>query len=115
LGKSQPGKRRDGREQQAVDCVRMVHGRRRFYEIHQATASPLAEEALRRIGELHRIEAEIRGHPAEARRAVRQERSRPLVEALHGWLGAQLERVSARSSLAEALRYALRHWDGLVP
>jgi transposase len=114
LGKSQPGKRRDGREQQAVDCVRMVHGRRRFYEIHQATASPLAEEALRRIGELHRIEAEIRGHPAEERRAARQERSRPVVEALHGWLGAQLERVSARSSLAEALRYALRHWDGLV-
>jgi transposase len=91
-----------------------AHCRRRFYEIHQATASPLAEEALRRIGELYRIEAEIRGHPAEARRAVRQERSRPLVEALHGWLGAQLERVSARSSLAEALRYALRHWEGLV-
>jgi transposase len=92
-----------------------AHGRRRLYEIHQATGSPLAEEALRRIGELHRIEAEIRGHPAEERRAARQERSRPVVEALHGWLGAQLERVSARSSLAEALRYALRHWDGLVP
>ena len=91
-----------------------AHCRRRFYEIHQATGSPLAEEALRRIGELYRIEAEIRGRPAEERRAVRQERSRPLVEALHGWLGAQLERVSARSSLAEAIRYALRHWDGLV-
>jgi transposase len=91
-----------------------AHCRRRFYEIHQATGSPLAEEALRRIGELYRIEAEVRGHPAEARRAVRQERSRPLVEALHGWLAVQLERVSARSNLAEALRYALRHWDGLV-
>jgi transposase len=91
-----------------------AHCRRRFYEIHQATGSPLAEEALRRIGELYRIEAEIRGRPAEERRAVRQERSRPLVEALHGWLGAQLERVSARSSLAEALRYTLRHWEGLV-
>jgi len=91
-----------------------AHCRRRFYEIHQATGSPLAEEALRRIGELYRIEAEIRGCPAEERRAVRQERSRPVVEALHGWLGAQLERVSARSTLAEALRYALRHWDGLV-
>ena len=37
-----------------------------------------------------------------------------MVDALHGWLAAQLERVSARSGLAEALRYALRHWDGLV-
>jgi len=91
-----------------------AHCRRRFYEIHQATGSPLAEEALRRIGELYRIEAEIRGHPAEERRAVRQERSQPVVEALHGWLGAQLERVSARSTLAEAIRYALRHWQGLV-
>src|SRR5687767_2286646 len=57
-----------------------AHCRRRFYEIHQATSSPLAEEALRRIGELYRIEAEIRGRPAEERRAARQERSKPIVD-----------------------------------
>ena len=74
----------------------------------------MAEEALRRIGELYRIEAEIRGRPAEERRAVRQERSRPVVEAMHAWLTAQLGRVSGKSGLAEAIRYALRHWDGLV-
>src|SRR3954464_11240055 len=91
-----------------------AHCRRRFYDIHQATGSPLAEEALRRIGELYKIEAEVRGRPAEARRAVRQERSRPLVDALHTWLTAQLERVSSKSGLAEAIRYALRHWPGLV-
>src|SRR5215211_6168963 len=91
-----------------------AHGRRRFYEIHQATGSPLAEEALRRIGELYAIEAEIRGRPAVERRAVRQERSRPLVDALHAWLTAQLGRVSGKSGLAEAIRYALRHWQGLV-
>jgi hypothetical protein len=74
----------------------------------------LAEEALRRIGGLYRVEAEIRGRPVEERRAVRQERSKPLVEALHAWLTAQLARVSGRSTLAEAIRYALRHWQGLV-
>ena len=73
-----------------------AHCRRRFYELHQATGSPLAEEALRRIGELYRIEAEIRGRPAEERRAVRQERSKPIVEALHAWLTAQLGRVSGK-------------------
>ena len=57
-------------------------------------ARRLAEEALRRIGELYTIEAEIRGRPAEERRAVRQERSKPLVDALHAWLTAQLGRVS---------------------
>jgi transposase len=90
-----------------------AHCRRRFYELHQATGSPLAEEALRRIGELYRIEAEIRGRPAEERRTVRQERSKPMVEALHAWLTVQLGRVSGRSTLAEAIRYALRHWQGL--
>ena len=90
------------------------HGRRRFYEIHRATGSPLAVEALRRIGELYRIEAEIRGRSAEERRTLRQERSKPIVEALHAWLTVQLGRVSGRSTLAEAIRYALRHWTGLV-
>src|SRR3954470_24071883 len=91
-----------------------AHCRRRFYEIHQATGSPLAEEALRRIGELYKVETEIRGRPAEGRRAARQERSKPIVDALHGWLTAQLGRVSGKSGLAEAIRYALRHWAGLV-
>jgi transposase len=89
-----------------------AHCRTRFYEIHQATGSPLAEEALRRIGELYAVEAEVRGRPAEERRAVRQERSEPIVEALHAWLTAQLGRVSGRSTLA--IRYVLRHWPGLV-
>src|SRR6478609_2817741 len=91
-----------------------AHCRRYFYEIHQATGSPLAEEALRRIAELYKVETEIRGRPAEERRAVRRERSKPLVDALHAWLVAQLGRVSGKSGLAEAIRYALRHWTGLV-
>src|SRR3954447_2554267 len=91
-----------------------AHCRRRFYELYRSTGSPLAEEALRRIGELYAIEAEIRGHPVEERRAVRQERSRPLVDALHAWLTVQLGRVSSRSALAKAIRYALRHGQGLV-
>jgi transposase len=70
--------------------------------------------ALRRIGELYAAEAEVRGRPAEERRTVRQERSKPVVETLHAWLTVQLGRVSGRSTLAEAIRYALRHWQGLM-
>ena len=97
--------------------------RRKFYDIHVATkpapgrstqGSPLAAEALRRIAELYAIEADIRGTPADNRRSVRQQHSRPLVEAMQTWLTEQLERVSGRSILAQAIRYALNHWDGLV-
>jgi transposase len=91
-----------------------AHCRRGFYELYRSTSSPLAEEALRRIGELYKVEAEIRGRSAEERRTVRQERSRPIIDALHGWLTVQLGQVSGRSTLAEAIRYALRHWTGLV-
>jgi transposase len=91
-----------------------AHTRRKFYDVHAATNSPLAHEALQRIGALYAIEAEIRGKTAEQRQQVRQQRSRPVVEAMHAWLIELLGQLSGRSSLAQAIRYALNHWDGLV-
>ena len=91
-----------------------AHMRRHFYEFYDSTKSPLAADVLARIRELYAIETEIRGHPAEYRRQMRQERSRPIVEALHAWLQDHLGRVSAISDLAKAMRYTLRHWSGLV-
>ena len=64
-----------------------AHVRRKFYDIHVATKSLLAEEALRRIAELYTIEAELRSLHAEHRRSVRQQRSRPLVEAMQSLAG----------------------------
>ena len=69
---------------------------------------------MQRIAALYAIEAEIRAQPAEERRRVRQDRSRPLVEALHDWLHTHIERVSGASDLAKAMRYTIRHWAGLV-
>jgi transposase len=91
-----------------------AHARRKFYDIHVATKAPLAEEALRRIAALYEIETEIRGRTADQRRVVRRALSRPLVEAMHTWLTETLGRVSGRSALAQAIRYALNHWTGLV-
>ena len=54
-----------------------AHMRRPFYEFWASTKSPLAAAVLAKISELYAIEAEIRGHPAEHRRRIRQERSRP--------------------------------------
>jgi transposase len=91
-----------------------AHTRRKFYDIHVATKSPLAEEALRRIAALYEIETEIRRRTAEQRCAVRRALSRPLVQAMHAWLTETLGRISGRSALAQAIRYALNHWSGLV-
>jgi transposase len=91
-----------------------AHMRREFFQFHASTKSPLAADVLARVAALYAIEAEIRGHPAEHRRQVRQERSRPIVETLHEWLRHHVERVSGASDLARAMRYAIRHWFGLV-
>jgi transposase len=90
-----------------------AHMRRGFYDFYVSTQSPLAGEVLARIRGLYAIEAEIRGHPAEHRRRVRQERSRPIVDALHAWLHDHVGRVSGTSDLAVSIRYAIRHWPGL--
>jgi transposase len=91
-----------------------AHARRKFYDVHVATKSPIAHEALQRIGALYAIEDEIRGRRPEDRQRERQQRSRPLVEALQVWLREQLARLSGRSKLAQAIRYAFNHWTGLV-
>ncbi|HYZ42225.1 MAG TPA: IS66 family transposase [Stellaceae bacterium] len=91
-----------------------AHMRRPFFDFYEATKSPLAGHVLARIRELYAIEAEIRGHSVDHRQRVRQARSRPNVDALHAWLQEQVPRVSAVSELAKAMRYAIRHWPGLV-
>jgi transposase len=90
-----------------------AHTRRKFYEVHQATGSPIAAEALRRIGELYAIEQTIRGRSAELRRMIRVEQAKPVVEAFRAWLETELHRLPPRSGLADAIRYALVRWNAL--
>jgi transposase len=92
----------------------MVHVRRKFFDVHAATNAPLAQEALQRISLLYAIEADIRGRPPEARLAARQIRSAPLFIELRTWLEATQSRVSGRSELAAAIRYALTRWEALT-
>jgi len=91
-----------------------AHVRRKFYDIHAATKqSPLAAEALRRIGELYAIEEQIIGRPPDQRRQVRQAEAKPLLASLHAWLTATLRRILGRSDIAGAIRYALSRWEAL--
>lgn len=66
-----------------------------------------------RTAALYRIEDDIRSRTAEERLVVRQERTRPLIEALQPWLREKLSLISQKTKLAEAIRYALSRWAGL--
>ena len=91
-----------------------AHLRRRFFDVVQDGPAPIASEALAHIAALYAIEKPIRGRSADERRVVRQERSKPLVLALKTWFELQLTRVSGKAKIAEHIRYALNHWDGLT-
>nr|WP_194433697.1 IS66 family transposase [Pseudoroseomonas ludipueritiae] len=102
------------RPSQILHVACMAHARRKLFEVFQATKSPIAEEALQRIAALYAIEAEINGQPAPQRLTERQARSKPLLDALHGWMQAQRRRLSGKSALGKAMQYALNRWDALA-
>src|SRR6202451_3939334 len=91
-----------------------AHVRRKFFDLHQAHASPVATEAIERIGQLYAIEHEIRGRPPDERQRVRHIQSRPLLTALHEWFKAALTKLSRKSETAAAISYALGRWSALV-
>jgi len=101
----------DGSIQEAA-C--WAHVRRKFFEVHKAHSSPIAAEAIRRIGALYGIETNIRGKPPQERQAVRDAQAKPLLASMHDWLQETLRGLSQKSALADAIRYALKLWVALV-
>jgi transposase len=91
-----------------------AHVRRKFFDVHQANGSTLAREALDRIAALYAIEQDIGGRPPSERQRVRQARAGPLLVGLKAWLEASHPRVSGKSELAAAMRYALSRWPALI-
>ncbi len=109
--KSLAGKRSAKAPLRLAHC--WAHGRRQLRELFDRDASPIAEEGLRRIAELYRIEAEIAGQSPEQRRAVRQERTKPLVLAFGAWPAAARAKLSPKSRAGEKLACFAHHWEEL--
>ena len=97
-----------------VEAACWAHARRKFYDIYMVDRSPIATEAMQRIGALYAIERDIRGTLPAQRARVRQERAGPLLDALHAWLAAMLSMVSVKSELAGAIKYSLVRWAALT-
>ena len=96
-----------------VEVFCWSHARRKFYDVHHATASPIALEALQRIAALFAIEGSIRGQSPERRAAARREHAQPLLDELRAFLDTSLSRISGKSTLAQAIRYTLSRWAAL--
>ena len=96
-----------------VEAACWAHARRKFVELHEIHKSPIAAQAMDHIGALYAIEQEIRGRPPDERRAVRQNRSRPILDELKSWLEQTLPTLSQKSAMAKAIHYTLHRWEAL--
>ena len=90
-----------------------AHARRKLFEVARNNTAPIAEDGLKRIAALYKIEAEIRGMTPEARLAARQDQSAPKIADFETWLTHHRSRISAKSPLGEALKYIAKYWAGL--
>lgn len=86
---------------------------RTLVDYYKETGSPIAKQALDKIGALFDIERLIAGRAAEQRRSARQRLAKPKIDELAAWLDAQLLKISGKSDLAKAIRYARWRWEAL--
>jgi hypothetical protein len=97
-----------------IEVACWSHVRRKFYDVHHASASPIALEAMERIAALFVIESSVRGQAPEQRLAARAQYARPRLDELKLFLERSLSRISGKSALAGAIRYALTRWNALL-
>ena len=100
--------------QGVTELACLAHCRRKFFDLHTAGSHPVAEEALRRIGQLYIIETQAHDGDAIARLALRQQEAVPKLAALHAWLIAQRLKTADGSGLARAIDYSLKRWSALA-
>ncbi|MBK9327367.1 MAG: IS66 family transposase [Hydrogenophilales bacterium] len=98
----------------ATELACLAHARRKFFDLVVANQSPIAQEALARIGRLYAIEQAGRGLDAEARRALRQREAKPVLDALFTWLYATRQSLADGGATAKAIDYSLKRWEALI-
>ena len=92
----------------------MAHARRKLFEAHALNGSEVAAQALTLIAKLYEIEREARELDPQERVLLRQQRARPLADALHSWLTTQRHKLARADVTAKAIDYALSNWRALT-
>src|SRR6185437_7514168 len=96
-----------------LEAACWAHARRKFFEVFEATGSPIAEEALHRIAALYAIEKQIRGRAPQERQHVREANTEPLLRDMYRWLTTTAGQLPKKSELAGAIHYSLARWEAL--
>jgi transposase len=91
-----------------------AHARRKLYDVHVATKSLAAAQALEMIARLFTIEANIKGRGPDERSAVRRAQANPVLNELRAFLDATLMKISGKTDFAKAIRYATSRWTALT-
>ena len=92
----------------------LAHARRKFFDLHAANKSHIAEFALAQFAQVYEVEREVKDLDAMERQRIRQQKAKPVLDALHEWMGLQRQKVPASSATAKALDYSLRRWGALT-
>ena len=95
-----------------VGCL--AHARRKFFDLHVANKSQVAQSALHQINAVYQIERELKDLTPDERQRIRQVRSKPLLDALHRWLLLTRQKITDGSATAKALDYSLKRWTALT-
>jgi hypothetical protein len=103
--------------QEAKACIELgcwSHSRRKFFDLHNANASPVALEALTRIAKLYEIEQQGKALSISERKHLRALNSKPALTDLADWLTGIRAKTANGGGLAKALDYTLRRWSALI-
>ena len=92
----------------------LAHARRKFFDLHAANKSQLAGFALEQFAKVYDIEREVKELNADQRQAIRQQHTKPVLDALHQWMILQRQKLPDSSATARALDYSLRRWTALT-
>jgi transposase len=95
-----------------VEAACAAHARRKFFEVRE-TAPALAHQGLAFFNRLYAIEHDAAALSPEARCALRQAQSVPILSDMHGWLNEQLRELRPKSPVTGAIKYSLKNWDAL--
>jgi len=91
-----------------------AHARRKLFEAHRDTGSEIAGQAVALIAKIYEIEREARELAPQQRQRLRQQRSKPIVEALRTWLTEKRQALAKADVAAKAIDYSLSNWTALI-